>query len=146
VTATEDKPIRHVVRVDAPIETVRTYFTDPKRLAEWWPTRASVDARVGGELDFEFDHPEGHTDHARGTFVELERDRIVLTWGFERDALLPPGSSRIEISLRSDGPATVVLLEHRGLPESHRRSHEDGWAYFLGRLDSAVRLLAPDAG
>jgi uncharacterized protein YndB with AHSA1/START domain len=142
LTAAEDKPIRHEVRVAAPIDVVRTYFTDPKRLAEWWPTRARVDARVGGEIDFEFDHPDGHTDRARGMFVELARDRIVLTWGFERDALLPPGSSRIEISLRRDGPATVVLLEHRGLPESHRRSHDDGWGYFLGRLDSAARASA----
>jgi uncharacterized protein YndB with AHSA1/START domain len=142
VTATDDKPIRHVVRVDAPIEIVRSYFSDAKRLAKWWPTRASVDPRVGGELDFEFDHPDGHTDRARGTFVELARDHIVMTWGFERDALLPPGSSRIEISLREDGPATVVQLEHHGLPESHRRSHDDGWTYFLGRLESATRSPA----
>jgi uncharacterized protein YndB with AHSA1/START domain len=138
-----DEPIRHVVRVDAPIEIVRMFFTDPKRLVEWWPTRATIDARVGGELAFEFDQPDGRTDRAKGTFTELARDRIVLTWGFERDADLPPGSSSVEVTLESDGPATVVRLEHRGLPETHRRSHEDGWAYFLSRLDSAVRSFTP---
>ena len=136
---TEDKPIRHVVRVDAPIAIVRTYFTDPKRIVEWWPTRATVDFRVGGELQLEFDQPDGRTDCARGTFVELTRDRIVLTWGFDRDADLPPGSSSVEITLESDGRATVVRLEHRGLPETHRRSHDDGWTYFLGRLASVAR-------
>ena len=140
---TQDEPIRHVVRVDAPIEIVRTFFTDPKRLVEWWPTRATIDARLGGELEFEFDQPDGRTDRAKGTFTELARDRIVLTWGFERDADLPPGSSSVEITLESDGPATVVRLEHRGLPETRRRSHDDGWGYFLGRLDSAVRSFTP---
>jgi uncharacterized protein YndB with AHSA1/START domain len=136
---TRDEPIRHVVRVDAPIEIVRTFFTDPKRLVEWWPTRATIDARVGGELLFEFDQPDGRTDRAKGTFTELARDRIVLTWGFERDADLPPGSSSVEITLESDGPATVVRLEHRGLPQTHRRSHDDGWGFFLQRLAAAAR-------
>jgi uncharacterized protein YndB with AHSA1/START domain len=131
---TRDVPIRHVVRVDAPIEIVRTYFTDPKRLVEWWPTRAKVDAHVGGRLELEFDRPDGQFDRAQGTFTELTRDRIVLTWGFLGDADLPPGSSSVEITLEPDGPATVVRLEHRGLPESHRRAHDEGWTYFLGRL------------
>jgi uncharacterized protein YndB with AHSA1/START domain len=137
-----DEPIRHVVRVDAPIEVVRTFFTDPERLVEWWPARAAIDARVGGRLELEFDRPDGRTDRAKGTFTELARDRIVLTWGFERDADLPPGSSQVEITLESDGPATVVRLEHRGLPESHRRSHAEGWAFFLGRLALAARSTA----
>jgi uncharacterized protein YndB with AHSA1/START domain len=134
-----DEPIRHVVRVDAPIEIVRTYFTDPKRIVEWWPTRATVDLRIGGNLEFEFDQPGGRTDRAKGTFTELARDRIVLTWGFEHDADLPPGSSSVEITLEPDGPATVVRLEHRGLPETHRRSHDQGWAFFLSRLTSVAR-------
>jgi uncharacterized protein YndB with AHSA1/START domain len=137
---TEDKPIRHVVRVNAPIEIVRTYFTDPNRMIEWWPTRATVDLRIGGELQLEFDQPDGRTDRATGTFTELRPDRIVLTWGFERDADLPPGSSSVEITLESDGPGTVVRLEHRGLPETHRRSHDDGWTFFLNRLITAARL------
>jgi uncharacterized protein YndB with AHSA1/START domain len=133
-----DGPIRHVVRVRAPIDVVRTYFTDPTRMAEWWPTRATIDARVGGEIALEFDNPDGHADRAHGTFAELDPDRIVLTWGFERDVDLPPGSSRVEISLEPDGDATVVRLEHHGLPESHRRKHDDGWSYFLGRLTTVA--------
>ena len=71
-TRSDDQPIRHVVRVDAPIDLVRTYFTDPKRIVEWWPTRATVDLRVGGELQLEFDQPDGRTDRAKGTFTELD--------------------------------------------------------------------------
>src|SRR3954471_13784043 len=132
-------PIRHMVRVEAPIEIVRRYFTDPERIVEWWPARAAVDPRVGGELRLEFDQPDGRIDRARGTFVELADDRIVLTWGFERDADLPPGSSRVEISLEPDGPATIVRLEHHGLPESHRPTHAQGWPYFLARLAEVAR-------
>jgi uncharacterized protein YndB with AHSA1/START domain len=135
---TGDRPIRHEVRVDAPIEVVRTFFTDPKRIVEWWPTRATIDARVGGRLDLEFDRPDGNLARAQGTFTELTANRIVLSWGFPGDADLPPGSSSVEITLEPDGPATVVRLEPRGLPESHRRTHDEGWTYFLGRLGSAV--------
>jgi uncharacterized protein YndB with AHSA1/START domain len=134
-----DRPIRHVVRVDAPIEIVRTFFTDPKRLVEWWPTRANVDVRVGGRLELEFDRPDGNLDRAQGTFTELTENRILLTWGFSGDAGLPPGSSSVEITLEPEGAATVVRLEHHGLPESHRRTHDEGWKYFLDRLSSAVR-------
>ncbi len=116
------RPIRHVVRVQAPIDVVRTYFTDPKRMAEWWPTRATIDARVGGEVALEFDRPDGQTD--------------------ERDPDLPPGSSRVEISLEPDGLATVVRLAHHGLPKSQRRRHDDGWSYFLGRLTIAAGSVA----
>ena len=137
-----NRPIRHVVRVLAPIDVVRTYFTDPKRMAEWWPTRATIDPRVGGKVELEFDRPDGQTDHARGTFTELKKDRIVLTWGFERDPDLPPGSSRVEISLEPDGIATVVRLAHHGLPESRRRQHDDGWSYFLGRLTTVAGSVA----
>ena len=140
---TEGRPIRHEVRVEAPIEIVRTYFTDPKRIVEWWPTRATVDARVGGDVALEFDQPDGRTDRALGTFIELARDRIVLTWGFERDSDLPPGSSRVEITLEPDGPGTLVRLEHYGLPESRRRNHDDGWALFLSRLRSIARSDGP---
>jgi uncharacterized protein YndB with AHSA1/START domain len=139
-TRAEGEPIRHVVRVDAPIEIVRGYFTDPDRIVEWWPTRATIDARVGGELVLEFDQPDGRSDRARGTFSELTRDRIVLTWGFDRDPDLPPGSSSVEITLEPDGRATVVRLEHRGLPETHRRTHDEGWAFFLRRLSEVAAL------
>ena len=142
-TKTEGRPLRHVVRVDAPIDIVRSYFTDPKRIVEWWPTRATVDLRVGGDIELEFDQPDGQTDRARGTFVELARNRIVLTWGFERDTDLPPGSSRVEITLEPDGPGTIVRLEHHGVPASRRRNHDDGWAHFLDRLTSAARTHSP---
>ena len=133
------RPIRHVIRIDAPIDVVRTYFTDPKRVAEWWPARATIDPRVGGTVELEVDRPDGQTDRASGAFVEILPGRVVLTWGFERDADLPPGSSRIEISLEPQGKATIVRLEHHGVPESRRRAHDDGWAHFLDRLQLALR-------
>lgn len=126
------------MRVQAPIEIVRTYFTDPKRIVEWWPTRVRLEARVGGAIELEFDNPDGRTDRALGTFTELTGDRIVFTWGLDGDPDLPPGSSRVDINLEPEGAATLVRLEHRGLPKSHRRKHDDGWTFFLDRLTSAA--------
>ena len=52
----------------------------------------------------------------------------------------PPGSSTVEVVLQADGDETVVTLTHRDLPsEDYRRSHQEGWAEFLG-------LLAEEAG
>lgn len=129
-----DGPLRHEVRVEAPIEIVHRYFTDPARIIQWWPTRATLDPRPRGALRLEFDGPDG-TDIAVGEFIEISDRRIVFTWGFTGDPDLTPGSSRVEISLEPDGTATRVRLEHHGLPAGrHRKRHEHGWSFFLGRL------------
>jgi uncharacterized protein YndB with AHSA1/START domain len=132
-----DAPLRKEVRVEAPIDVVRRFFTDPARLVQWWPTRATLDPRAGGRLRLEFARPEG-TDVARGEFLEVADTRIVFTWGLDGDPDLPPGRSRVEITLEPDGAATWVRLEHHDLPVSQREAHDHGWTYFLGRLGEAA--------
>jgi len=51
---------------------------------------------------------------------------------------LPPGGTTVEVTLTSADGGTLVTLVHRGLPAEHRRSHEEGWRTFLGKLTTAA--------
>jgi uncharacterized protein YndB with AHSA1/START domain len=133
-------PLRREVHIEAPLEVVHRYFTDPVRLTEWWPSEATIDARPKGTLLLRFVRPDGARDVARGEFIELSARRIVFTWGFEGDAELGPGVSRVEVTLEPDATGTVVRLEHHGLPEDRRVQHDQGWAHFLGRLREVAGL------
>jgi uncharacterized protein YndB with AHSA1/START domain len=134
-----EAPLRHEVRIEAPIEIVHRFFTDPAQLTEWWPSRATIDPRPRGRLRLEFDKPDDGTDVALGEFVEVSDRRIVFTWGFQGDSDLPPGASRVEVTLEPVGATTVVRLEHHGLPAARRTQHEQGWTFVLARL----REVAP---
>lgn len=51
---------------------------------------------------------------------------------------MPPGSSRVEISLVEDGDGTIVRLRHLDLPTpEERESHARGWQHYLTRLTTA---------
>ncbi len=75
----------------------------------------------------------------RGEYVEVDPPhRVVFTWGFEGNEGLPPGTSRVEVTLIPDGEATIVRLRHTGPPDEGARSqHEAGWQLYLGRLAAA---------
>ena len=135
-----DTPLRHEVKINAPLEIVHRYFTDPGRLVQWWPSEADIDPRPQGALRLRFDRPDGGADVARGEFIELSPRRIVFTWGFEGNTDLGPGASRVEITLAPDGTGTLVRLEHHGLPDAARAQHDQGWAFFLGRLREVASL------
>jgi uncharacterized protein YndB with AHSA1/START domain len=77
-------------------------------------------------------------DVARGEYVELDPPRrVVFTWGWESEGeghAVPPGSSRVEVSLEPDGEGTLVRLRHVDLPEEALEIHGQGWDLYLGRL------------
>ena len=85
------------VRIAAPPEVVFPYFTDPELIVTWIGERAELDARAGGTFAVDF----GSTA-ARGTYVAVEPPhRVVFTWGVPGDDTLPPGSSTVEVVLKS---------------------------------------------
>jgi activator of Hsp90 ATPase-like protein len=57
---------------------------------------------------------------------------------------VPPGSSRVEITVEADGDETVVRLLHHGLPDGAAEQHGDGWDHFLPRL--AIVAAGGEAG
>jgi uncharacterized protein YndB with AHSA1/START domain len=125
------------VRIAAPPEVVFPYFTDPQLLVTWMGERADLDARPGGTFAVDF----GDTA-ARGSYLAVEPPhRVVFTWGIPEDAVLPPGSSTVEVVLVADGGDTIANLTHRDLPPDREPSHREGWEGCLAALAAAVRQL-----
>ena len=123
------------VRVKATPETLWGFFTEPDKMVRWKGRKADLDPRPGGAYRVEINDQA----IAAGEYVELEPfSRILLTWGWEGHPEVPPGSTRLEISLEADGDETVVRLVHHGLPNANQRAeHTDGWNHYLQRLSVA---------
>jgi len=118
-------------RIEASPAEVYVYLTDAARWKRWQGADATLDARVGGA----FSVLMANGMNARGEFLELVPDRrVVFTWGWIGYENLPPGSSTVEIDLRADGDATLLVLTHRSIPDDELPPQRAGWAYYLPRL------------
>ena len=118
-------------RIAAPPADVYAYLTDSVRWARWQGEAAEVEPVPGGR--FRMTMANGAT--AEGRFVQLVPDsRVVFTWGWRGDEVVPPGSSTVEIELAPDGDGTLLRLTHRDLPPEQRPIHRAGWDHYLPRL------------
>lgn len=121
---------RLVVRASA--QRVFELFTDPAQFAQWMAPQATLEPTPGGVV--RWTHPNGDT--VSGRYVEVTPQRIVFTYGWEReDVGIPPGSTTVEIDLlaQPDG-STLVTLVHRGLDEPAADAHAGGWRHYLDRM------------
>ena len=130
------------VRIAARPETIFPFLTDPKQMVRWKGIEATLEPRPGG--DYRVRLNDLHV--ARGQYLEVvPYSRVVFSWGWEGEGHpVPPGSSRVEITLTPDGSDTVVRLVHSGLPAAARESHGQGWDHFLPRL--AIVIGGGDPG
>lgn len=133
--------VEREVRIAARPETVFEFFTDPEKMIRWKGRRAELDARPGGTYRVEINDQA----IALGEYVEVDPPgRIVFTWGWEGqeggqgEHAVPPGSSRVEITLEPHGDGTLVRLRHLDLPAESRELHGQGWDLYLGRLTAAA--------
>jgi uncharacterized protein YndB with AHSA1/START domain len=135
--------VEQTLRIDARPETVWRYWTDPARVAQWWGEVADLDPTPGGPFRVEMERG-GPT--MSGEYVELvPHERLVFSFGWEEGyggPVVPPGSSRVEVTLEEDGGGTVLTLRHTGLPDAHVDEHTGGWAHFLPRLVEAAEAPA----
>src|SRR5262245_14047178 len=131
--------VEQTVRIEARPETVWKYWTDPELLSEWWLGVAELDPRPGGVFGVEMS--EGPT--MLGEYVELDPfNRLVFSFGWEQrgDVLpIPPGSTRVEVTLQEDAGDTIMVLRHTGLPSSMTGLHGEGWERHLPLLVACVR-------
>ena len=120
------------VRIEAAPEDVFPYLVDPALYVRWKGLDAELDARPGGIYRVRM-RPDAYV---RGEFLVVEPPhRVVFTWGWEGDGELPPGTSRVEVTLRSVEGGTALLLRHTGLgDEDSVNLHRGGWEHYLGRL------------
>jgi uncharacterized protein YndB with AHSA1/START domain len=131
------EPLTREIFVEAPQETVYSYFTDSQKMQTWKGQKARLDPRPGGEYWVDINGK----DRASGTFLELEPfERLVFTWGWEgENSPLPPGASRVEVRFIPQGAGTLVRLQHFDLDEAQAAFQAQGWDRFLPHLADAVR-------
>jgi len=130
------------VLIAAEPETVFPYFTDPARYVQWMGTDVELDPVPGGTYRVRMrDGVE-----AAGEFVEVDPPRrVVFTWGWTATLPVPPGSTRVVVTLTPEEGGTRVLLRHHDLPDEEQRGqHALGWELYLGRLEA--RLAGRDPG
>lgn len=131
--------IEQTLRIKARPETVWRYWTDPQRLCDWWGTTAELLPEPGGACRVEMG--PGDAPVMSGRYLELEPyHRLVFSFGWEPTAAehamndIPPGSTRVEVTMAADGEDTILTLRHLGLPPRHTDTHAGGWSHFLGIL------------
>jgi uncharacterized protein YndB with AHSA1/START domain len=142
VTITPDGSVVVQRRIKARPETVFSFFTDSQRWLSWQGIEGVFDPTPGGAYRMRV---VGDAT-ASGRFEEVEPyTRIVFTWGWENEGdPVPPGSSRVEITLAPEPDGTLLTLTHSALPEPAREPHQAGWEHYLDRL--AVRAPGGDPG
>ena len=124
------------VRIAASPETVYAFFTDPEKMARWMGIEITLDPVPGGIFRVDVTG----VNKASGHYVELKSyTRVVFTWGWEGDAMIPPGSTTVEIDLIPDGDGTLLRLVHKDLPTTESRErHSEGWDHYTTRLATAA--------
>ena len=143
----QDEAVEREVRIAARPETVFEFLVDPEKQILWMGRRAELDARPGGIYRVEINDQAT----ARGEYVEIvPPSRVLMTFGWEGQEAgvgehgVPPGSSRVEVTLEPDGDGTLVRLRHYDLPEGAREMHGQGWELYLRRL--AIAATGGDPG
>ena len=94
--------------------------------------RAELDARPGGRFRIEVENGTV----AAGEYLEVDPpNRLVLSWGWEGNDAVPPGSTTVEITVAPAGSGSLLRLRHLGLPtEEQRALHQGGWTMYADRL------------
>lgn len=127
------EPYTASVHIAARPERVFDYFTRAESIVRWMGDYAVLDPRPGGEFTLDINGVP-----VRGQYLEVDAPRrLLISWGHAGSERLPPGSSRLEITLTPEGDGTTVRVVHDGLPELEARQHALGWSHFLARLVAA---------
>ena len=122
--------------IRAPRPTVFRYFTDAARFALWWGAGSSIVPAVGGAVTIVY--PGG--TRASGEVLEIvPNERIAFSYGYDSaDSALPPGGSRVTITLRDDPHGTRLHLRHELGDQGQRDHHVQGWRYHLAVFANVV--------
>lgn len=96
---------------------------------------AQLDPQKGGAFSIDVG-----SDIATGEYHVVDPPhRLVMTWGWDNNPEVPPGSTTVEITLTPEGSGTLMRLRHLRLPsDAQRASHRGGWAIYLGNLQAVL--------
>lgn len=121
--------------IGATPEIVFRFFTDSPRWAAWWGAGSTIEARPGGRVYIR--HPDG--TEASGEILELAPpERFVFSYGFASGKPIPPGSSRVTITLAETADGTRLSLTHELPDAAARDEHVQGWRFQLSLFANIV--------
>ena len=124
-------------RLAHPPESVWKALTDPTELSNWYMTKAIVDGRKGGTIDF----MAGPSRlHATGRILAWEPPAVFEhEWNVAPRPELPSGEHAvIRWELRRDGDGTILHLEHRKLNRETALGFAPGTHAFMDRLGAQL--------
>ncbi len=128
-------------RLSHPPEAVWRALTTPSELSSWYMTKATIDGREGGTIDF---HSGPSRLHVTGRILAWEPPTILEhEWKVAPRPDLPSGEDAIiRWELSRDGEGTVLHLEHRNLNREVALGFAPGTHAFLDRLEAGLRLCS----
>jgi uncharacterized protein YndB with AHSA1/START domain len=133
-----------VRRIRARPQIVFDAVTSADGIAHWWgPDAGPVlvaesDPRVGGRYRVRFLRMLDSTEYeSSGEFLEIvPPERVVMSWRW-KGGVPDHGESRIEITFKTVPEGTELTFVHSQLhDEESSRSHEEGWAGALDKLEA----------
>jgi uncharacterized protein YndB with AHSA1/START domain len=139
---TEEIVIEKNVVIDASPEVVFKAITDPKELTNWFPDHAIMEAKLGGKVKFSFykdkERKDGELECVpEGTIVELiPNKKVSYTWRQTNTPDFPRTIVTWELEEIADNKTQVKLLHTGFEPGKLFKQHDEGWSYFLNRLQS----------
>lgn len=124
-------------RLVHPPEAVWKALTDPTELAGWYMTKAVIDGREGGTVDF---HAGPSQLRVTGRILRWEPPAVFEhEWKVAPRPELPSGEDTvIRWELRRDGEGTILHLEHRKLNRQTALGFAPGTHAFLDRLEARL--------
>jgi uncharacterized protein YndB with AHSA1/START domain len=121
---------RTSIEVAATPEQAFDYFVKPELLVRWMGDYARLEAVSGGLFSVDINGVL-----IRGHFVRVERPHLIeIAWGEAGNRAMPPGATRLLVTLEARGSGTCIRLEHRALTASEAKKHAVGWPHFIERL------------
>lgn len=127
--------LSRTVHIQAPPETVFDFFTDSARWAAWWGAGSTIDPTPGGKVYIR----HGNGVEVLGEVLSIDPPRqIVFTYGYASGNPIPPGASRVTITLSSVREGTRLELHHEFAEAAPRDLHVQGWRYQLSLFANAV--------
>ena len=129
-TFADRSTVLFVRTLQAPIERVWAYLTEPDYLAKWL-MGGVIAQSVGGDVRLELG--------ATGRVTAFEPPHLLeYTWNEEDASVGPVVNSLVRWELAREGAATRLTLTHTRLPEVELVGHGAGWDTFLQRLAAAL--------
>ena len=130
-TITFERSLRHPVRI------VWAALTESEHLARWYMTRARLDARAGGSIEY-WSGPAQY--HVTGKILVWEPPKVFEhEWNVEARKELPKGERTIvrwELTPEDDG--TLLRLTHKRLTRPTGIGFVSGIHAFLDRLEDEL--------